>query len=334
MRALHSSYNFGIIYNPVGYYFEGTEQADTLYGTWYADYMHGLGGDDWLYGGWGNDFLYGEQGNDKLFGEGGNDTLDGGEGNDKLHGGAGADTLIGGAGIDAACYTNASTGVMLDLAHGGITNDAAGDTYSGIENVFGSAYGDIINGDQNANWLRGFHGDDYLFGQGGHDRLSGEDGYDTLRGGHGNDILDGGRGQDRLTGDDAGQFGYDTFVMRPADGADIVTDFQRGYDHIDLSAYGVTHLGRDGELAVGPTSNVTWLWGGLDYNEQFVFDPYDSTLYAVTVAWDDYDQDFYVSSATAIVTLQGVTNLSGDDLILAQASAYQYATGGGDMMAV
>lgn len=58
--------------------------------------------------------------------------------------------------------------------------------------------------------------------------------------------------------------------------------------------------------------------GGLDYNEKFVFDPYDSTLYAVTVGWDDYDQDFYVASKTAIVTLQGVTELSVDDLILAQ----------------
>jgi Ca2+-binding RTX toxin-like protein len=87
-------------------------------------------------------------------------------------------------------------------------------------------------------------------------------------------MLNGGMGRDRLTGDDAGQFGNDTFVMRPGYGADTVTDFQRGYDQIDLRACGITHLGSDGVLAVGPTSNATWFLGGLDYNERLVFDPY------------------------------------------------------------
>jgi Ca2+-binding RTX toxin-like protein len=308
---------FGInFYQPVGFYIEGTEQNDVLYGTSYADYMHGLGGNDQLFGGFGNDFLFGEAGHDTLEGGQGNDVLDGGEGNDTLRGGTGADTMIGGAGMDNVSYVNATKGVMLDLATGGITNDAAGDTYSGIENVFGSAYGDIINGDSQANVIHGNSGDDFLFGQAGHDKIFGDIGNDTMRGGAGNDLLNGGRGNDRLTGDDAGQFGFDTFVMNPGTGVDTVTDFQRGFDHIDLRAWGAD-LGADSQLAVGTTSNQTWLFGGLDYNEKFVFDPYDSTLYAVTVAWDDYDQDFYVASKTAVVTLQGVTDLSGDDLILA-----------------
>lgn len=333
MRAHFSNFGIGI-YQPISFYFEGTEQSDVLNGTFYSDTMYGLGGNDFLYGGGSSDFLHGGEGNDSLDGGTGADVLDGGNGNDYLRGGSGADTLIGGAGIDTASYLGAGTGVMVDLATGGITNDAAGDTYSGVENLSGSSHSDILNGDRQGNQINGNSGHDYVFGQGGNDHLYGDAGNDTLRGGAGNDLLDGGPGADRLTGDDAGQWGYDTFVMRPSGIGDVVTDFQRGYDHIDLSSWGVSNLGWDGELAVGPTSTQTWLWGGLDYNEQFVFDPWDSTLYAVTVEWDDYDQGFYVASRSAVVTLQGVTELSGDDLILAQSSAYQYASGGGDLMAV
>jgi Ca2+-binding RTX toxin-like protein len=301
------------------HYLEGTEQADVLQGTYHADEIHGRGGNDNIQSSAGDDKLFGEEGNDTLDGSYGNDVLDGGAGNDTLRGGEGADTLIGGEGMDNVSYVLATKGVMVDLATGGITNEAAGDTYSGIENLFGSSYGDILNGDNQANVIHGGSGDDFVFGQGGDDRLFGDLGDDVIRGGAGNDIINGGLGKDRLTGDDAGQFGQDTFVVRPGAGVDIVTDFQRGYDRIDLSAYGINHLGSDGYLAVGPTSNVTWYGGGLDLGDQLVFNRYDSTLYRVTVAEDTYDDygGLYVSSAHAIVTLQGVTDLSGDDLILA-----------------
>lgn len=314
MPFIRNNLNF-IIAQPVGWYIEGTEQADTLFGSSSADYMHGLGGNDTLFGGLGNDFLYGEAGNDVLDGEVGNDVLDGGIGNDTLRGGAGADTLIGGEGVDNVSYANASIGVTLNLATGGITNDAAGDTYSGIENVFGSNFGDIINGDQQNNIIHGNSGDDFLFGQAGNDGIFGDQGNDILRGGAGNDVLNGGRGNDRLTGDDAGFLGADTFIMNPNTGADIVTDFQHGLDRIDLRNYGITSLGSDGQLAIGTTSNITWT-NGLDLNDRLVFNPFDSTLYLVTVAEDTVDIGNYVSSATAIVTLQGVTDLSGADLIL------------------
>src|SRR5688572_16052542 len=50
---------------------------------------------------------------------------------------------------------------------------------------------------------------------------------------------------------------------------------------------------------------------------RLVFNPYDSTLYLVTVAEGSDGIDMYVSSAPAIVTLSGVTDLSGANLILA-----------------
>lgn len=312
-----SSGTNGGFYDPsLSFYIEGTEQKDTLYGSYYIDEMHGLGGNDTLLASWGNDFLYGEEGNDTLDGGGGNDLLDGGAGNDTLRGGQGADTLIGGEGMDNASYVLATSGVIVDLATGGVTGDAAGDTYSGIENLFGTSYTDILNGDAQGNVIHGNSGDDYVFGQGGDDRLFGDGGIDTLRGGAGNDVLNGGLGNDRLTGDDAGFFGNDTFVMRPGNGVDTITDFQRGYDRIDLSAYGITNLGSDGVLPVGQTWGDTW-YGGIDGGDKLVFDPYEHKLYEVTLAYDYDNYGWYVSSRSEIATLQGVDSLSAADLILA-----------------
>lgn len=47
-------------------------------------------------------------------------------------------------GFDTVSYANSTIGVTLDLANGGVTNDAAGDTYSSIEIVTGSAFGDFL----------------------------------------------------------------------------------------------------------------------------------------------------------------------------------------------
>lgn len=43
---------------------------------------------------------------------------------------------------------------------------------------------------------------------------------------------------------------------------------------------------------------MTWYGGSLDFNDRLVFNPYDSTLYRVTVAEDTYDDygGLYVSS--------------------------------------
>jgi Ca2+-binding RTX toxin-like protein len=65
-----------------------------------------------------------------LHGNAGADTLHGGNNDDILYGGAGGDTLNGDAGTDTASYTNASSGVTVDLTNtANNTGDAAGDTY-------------------------------------------------------------------------------------------------------------------------------------------------------------------------------------------------------------
>ena len=111
---------------------------------------------------------------DTLTGNAGANVLAGGDGNDTLQGLGGADTLQGGNGIDTASYAASAAAVVVTVnlraASGG---DAAGDTFSSIENVIGSAFADAINGEAGANVLTGGAGDDLLAGRGGADVLQG-----------------------------------------------------------------------------------------------------------------------------------------------------------------
>ncbi len=154
------------------------------------DTVHGDHGDNILWGGAGNDDLSGSGGADILFGEGGGDVLNGGSGNDVLNGGAGYDT---------ARYANASSGVAVDLALNGVSQETGGagsDILIDIERLEGSGHGDILSGDAGANWLTGFAGNDVLFGREGDDWLRGNEGDDVLEGGTGTNILMGGDGRD------------------------------------------------------------------------------------------------------------------------------------------
>jgi len=130
----------------------------------------------------------GTAGDDTLTGSLGPDILDGLGGNDILIGGAGADTLIGGTGTDTASYANAPAAVIANMtAPASNTGHAAGDTYSGVENLTGSAFNDTLTGDANANTLDGGAGTDTLVGNDGNDILIGGAGGDTLTGGNGTD---------------------------------------------------------------------------------------------------------------------------------------------------
>ena len=120
------------------------------------------------------DVLTGDDGNNVLVGGVGFDRLDGGLGNDWLVGGIGFDILIGGEGLDFASYGAATSLVTVDLANGyGSGAEAEGDTLSGVENISGSAHGDVLLGDAGSNILIGQAGNDTLFGGVGADLLIG-----------------------------------------------------------------------------------------------------------------------------------------------------------------
>ncbi|ETA49611.2 hypothetical protein P279_23860 [Rhodobacteraceae bacterium PD-2] len=127
--------------------------------------------------------LHGLDGADTIFGNQGQDTLAGGRGNDFLNGGSDGDVLLGGEGSDMADYSNSSGWVNVSLltgfVGGGAGSDAIGDTFDSIENIQGSAFDDLLNGDNSANVLSGSGGNDNLRGRGGADNLIGGSGSDT-----------------------------------------------------------------------------------------------------------------------------------------------------------
>lgn len=124
----------------------GTNAADTMYGSAVVDRMYGYGGADLIYGygsgdtiyggnesGWGDkvlggggaDTIIGQRGNDGLYGGNGNDTINGQRGNDIIQGDYGNDTLSTGPGSDRVnaqdgerdriiCDTPASDAVYYD----------------------------------------------------------------------------------------------------------------------------------------------------------------------------------------------------------------------------
>ncbi|MEI7970457.1 MAG: hypothetical protein WCJ69_15845 [Betaproteobacteria bacterium] len=146
--------------------------------------LSGSEGADTLTGDDGDNVLSGQGGDDTLAAGAGADTLEGGAGNDILEGGLGGDTLRGNEGTNTAFYGNAASGVVAHLvaeeALTRNTGEAAGDTYTGIQNMTGSRYNDTLVGDAQVNRLAGGQGDDLLIGGGAGDVLVGGDGTDTV----------------------------------------------------------------------------------------------------------------------------------------------------------
>ncbi|MGK9230248.1 hypothetical protein KXS07_01035 [Inquilinus limosus] len=226
---------------------------------------------EWLRGSAFADSLTGDGGANRLSGLAGTDTLDGGAGNDQLIGGAGADVLTGGAGADAALYDNASAGVTASLASPSAnTGDAAGDTYSGIENLTGSAFADTLTGNAGSNYLVGWGGDD------------------TLNGGGGADVLHGGAGADTFIFSSAADTSVGAF--------DRLNDFSRSQgDTIDLSGIAggngsfigtgdFTHQAGEVRIDVGTTQTAVYV----DANGDGTADAQIRLLGAITLTASDF----------------------------------------------
>jgi Ca2+-binding RTX toxin-like protein len=268
----------------------GNDLDNSITGNAAANILYGGAGNDVLTGAEGNDRLYGDAGDDQLNGGDGNDTLYGGDGNDVLQGNAGADVLSGSTGYDTASYADSQGGAIADLASSGANaGAAAGDIFSSIENLTGTAFADTLFGNQVGNVLDGGAGDDHLYGR---------DGSDALHGGDGNDFLDGGARKDVLTGG----AGEDTFYFAStAEAGDTITDFAPG-DHVALSAAGFGIQSADDfafVLASGPmTATPTMIYDGATGN----------------LSWDSDG----AGSAHAVVMaiLSGAPTLTHDDFLV------------------
>jgi serralysin len=135
--------------------------------------------------------------------------------------------------------TIGSANVKLDLI------DPTGGTTSSSTTVNGTAAANTLKGTSAANTIKGLGGNDTLYGRSGNDKVYGGTGADKLFGESGNDRLYGGSGNDILTGSAGSDFlsggsGADTFRFRGKWGADKISDFRDGIDHIDLRSNGLT----------------------------------------------------------------------------------------------
>lgn len=119
--------------------------------------------------------------NDYITGSAGDNILTGGLGNDTIESGLGADTIDGGAGNDFLTYTSSNAAVSVNLTTGAASGGhAAGDVFTGIEEVQGSNYADLLIGNASANRIIGGTGDDTIEGGAGADTLSGSGGNDLV----------------------------------------------------------------------------------------------------------------------------------------------------------
>ena len=210
-----------------------------------------------------NDALVGGDGANYLTGSGGADGLWGGAGDDTLEGGVGADRLFGGAGADWVSYLRSDAGVTVNLEEGtGESGHAEGDTIVDVENVRGSAYADLLVGNDLANRLEGGDGNDVLRGSDDADVLNGGTGTDLLEGGSGADSLEGGAGVDTASyqGSDTG------VVVRLMEGSG-----ERGHaegdsivevENVIGSTYNDGLVGDNGANYLAGGGGNDGLWGG------------------------------------------------------------------------
>lgn len=241
-----------------------TDQADTILAGAGSDVVFAGGGDDRVESGTNGSIPFRME---ILYGGDGNDTLVAGSGS-VLYGGAGADTFtVSGAGYAIVRYDDADWGdLTISLFDPALnTGSAAGDTYTGVREIYGGAGNNSIAGnialyglDGNDTLTGGVTGNG-LYGGTGNDRLAGNDGYDTLYGGAGDDLLEGGAANDWLHGEEGtdtliGGDGNDTYFI-DAGGGDVIVEEANGGSDTFISSFSLT--------AAANIENY-WIQGGLD----------------------------------------------------------------------
>ena len=364
----------------------GQEVADILYGGGGTDILRGRAGDDSLYGDDGGDLIIGGVGADAMFGGNGTDraqynqatsavtaslanpgvntgeasgdtyssienlygstfadtlygdgnanTLWGAAGDDTLEGGVGADVLFGGAGTDLASFTNAASGVIVDLQVAiANTGDAAGDAFISIEGAIGSADHDRFFGNADGNIFFGGVGNDIFFGRLGDDTLYGDAGNDLMTGGAGADAYFGGAGIDRAQYELAAS-GVTVSLANPGSNTgDAAGDTYDSIENIYGSGHADTLTGdaNDNSLWGAGGSDVFVLFDGWGDDVVADFDAADGSekidLSAVTAIIDFTDlsanhlssvgNDAVITDGVSSLTLTGVStgDLDGTDFV-------------------
>lgn len=318
-------------------YGTGNQSNNSILGNKFSNTLRGGGGDDTLNGGEGFDVLYGGLGNDTYVldavndivteaGGGGIDTiltsksrslmnytgienmtlsglleinatgnqlanmLTGNSAANILDGGLGADRMIGREGEDTYIVDNVSDVIvegyspMLDI-----------DTVkSSVISIDLKKYGSYVEngtltGSLNLN-------------------LTGNDGANTLNGNSGKNIITGGLGYDTMTGGT----GADVFLFKSEGGVwfndpDVITDFTRGVDKIDLSGIDTdTAIPGDQAFKFSSSQVIDGSIGSVTY----ILDDFAGTVDDKTVIY------LYAPSWQQTISLKGLQTLSAADFIL------------------
>ena len=174
-----------------------------------------------IYGSDDGDDIYCDDRHNIAYGQGGEDVINGSAISDYLYGGSGTDLMYGNAGNDYIYGVFAeSLDGDDDFIYGGRGDDII-DGGCGNDEIYGEEDNDVIVGDG---------GEDFIDGGIGNDRIDGGDDNDFLRGARGADILIGGNGHDT--------FEYPSLKESTRLEPDLILDFTRGEDKIDISGFG------------------------------------------------------------------------------------------------
>ena len=302
------------------------------------DVLKGNSGNDHLNAGSGNDILDGRTGNDRMTGGDGSDTyyvdslgdivvetnalagtggvdtvysslssyllganvengrilssgsanLTGNSLNNVLYSGAGNNVLNGSTGTDTVSYAYAASAVSVNLAvaTAQATGGSGNDTLISIENLNGSNYNDRLTGSGGINLLNGAAGNDTLSAGSGNDRLIGGAGKDALTGGTGNDIFD---------------FNALSETGLVSTTRDIINDFVRGLDKIDLSTI-------DANSATATNDAFTAIIGSAT--------PFTMAGQLKVVSGVLYGNTDADAAAEFSIQVTGITSLSSADFVL------------------
>ena len=127
-------------------------------------------------------------------------------------------TFTGSSGADTIANAGSSLIINSGKGNDSIKSSGANSTINagaGADTVAGSTGADTLNGDAGNDLIWGGKGNDSILGGSGNDSLNGAAGADILWGGTGNDTLIGGAGDD-------------TFIYKPNEGTDHITDYTNG----------------------------------------------------------------------------------------------------------
>lgn len=282
-----------------------------------SDIIDGGYGDDTIFGGNGKDLLFGGLGSDYIYGGNGMDVVYGGAGDDVIHGGDGTATgdngpdIIYGDGYDGirrnadgSAYVTADGGLVFgSYDPDGKFVEGAGAFDVGSDLIYGGNGAETIYGD---NGLADSVGNPEIAAPGGNDAIFGGNGADHIHGEGGNDVIAGESGGDTLsggTGDDS--FVYHATAAASDSGAaasDLITDFARGEDKIDLR----------------PLLDTTDLeWGGTTPTPNGVWYEHD-LVNAVTYVYADVtgaDGNGTTVTPELIIRVTGIHDLAPDDFL-------------------